>query len=113
VMCTRACRGYGMGTKLGEVLPLALGLVRRHRVSIDANYMTLVINAMCLEGMAAKLEPHYNVLDAARPLLSVYRRVPRSLFRVLSPALGMLKRARDRRMTRCLMNHEIKKDCTR
>ena len=65
--------------------------------------MTLVINAMCLDGMAARLEPGYNVLDAARPLLAAHRRVPRALFRPLySLVLARLKRAGDRRVQRRL-----------
>ena len=35
--------------------------------------MTLVMNVLCLEGMAGALLPDYNVLDAARPLLTSKR----------------------------------------
>ena len=35
-----------------QVLRGVLGLVRTHRVSLDANYMTLVMNILVLEGMA-------------------------------------------------------------
>ena len=47
-----------------------LGLIREHRVSIGVNYATLFVNALALDGMAAVLYPTYNVLDAARPLLT-------------------------------------------
>ena len=36
----------------GEVLRGVLGLVRVHKVTLDANYMTLVMNVLVLEGMA-------------------------------------------------------------
>ena len=51
------CRGYGTGVKFGEVLRGVLTLVRTHRVTLDANYMTLVMNVLCLEGMARALLP--------------------------------------------------------
>lgn len=59
-----------MPSLLAPVLRGVLSLVRKHRVSLDANYMTLVMNVLCLEGMAAALLPNYNVLDAARRALS-------------------------------------------
>jgi predicted unusual protein kinase regulating ubiquinone biosynthesis (AarF/ABC1/UbiB family) len=36
------CRGYGTGVDVGHVLRGVLGLVRKHRVRIDANFATLV-----------------------------------------------------------------------
>ena len=39
--------------------------------------VTLVVNALCLEGMARELEPEYNVMDAAEPLLATYGRYRR------------------------------------
>ena len=51
------CRGFGTNVKFGEVLRGVLNLVRTHRVSIEANYMTLVMNVLCLEGMARALLP--------------------------------------------------------
>jgi hypothetical protein len=38
------CRGFGTGIQFGEVLRGVLTLVRKHGVSVDANYMTLVTN---------------------------------------------------------------------
>jgi predicted unusual protein kinase regulating ubiquinone biosynthesis (AarF/ABC1/UbiB family) len=39
------CRGYGTNVDVGHVLRGVLGLVRKHRVRIDANFATLVRNA--------------------------------------------------------------------
>ena len=89
------CKGYGTGVHFGDVLRGVLNLVRRHRVALDANYMTLVMNVLCLEGMAGALLPDYNVLDAARPLLATHRRLPRPLFRAVLPIVCRLKRIRD------------------
>ena len=63
---------------------------------LDANYMTLVMNVLCLEGMAQALLPSYNVLDMARPLLDAHKLLPRPLFGVALPAVVALKRLRDR-----------------
>ena len=90
------CRGFGTGVEFGSVLRGVLGLVRTHRVALDANYMTLVMNVLCLEGMAQALLPSYNVLDMARPLLDAHKLLPRPLFGVALPAVVALKRLRDR-----------------
>ena len=90
------CRGYGTGVKFGDVLRGVLNLVRKHRVALDANYMTLVMNVLCLEGMARVLLPEYNVLDAARPLLTTHKWLPRPIFRLALPLVCQLKRLRDR-----------------
>mmetsp|Transcript_45464 Transcript_45464/g.142200 ORF Transcript_45464/g.142200 Transcript_45464/m.142200 type:complete len:441 (-) Transcript_45464:194-1516(-) len=92
----RRCRGYGTGIQFGEVLRGVLALVRDRGVTIDANYMTLVTNVLCLEGMAGTLVPEYNVLDAARPLLDAHRALPRPLFRLAMPLVASLKRVKDR-----------------
>jgi aarF domain-containing kinase len=68
----KQCRGYGTDVEVGEVLRGILSLIRKHRVRIDANYATLVVNALCVESMAQKVCPDYNVLDAAEPLLRSY-----------------------------------------
>lgn len=68
------CRGYGTGVDVGHVLRGVLGLIRKHRVRIDANFATLVINCLCIESLARRVCPNYNVLDAARPLFQGYRR---------------------------------------
>jgi aarF domain-containing kinase len=74
------CRGYGTDVDLGAVLRGILTLVRKHRVTIEANYATLVMNALCLDGMAKVLLPAYNVLDAAKPLLRLHRACKRLPF---------------------------------
>jgi predicted unusual protein kinase regulating ubiquinone biosynthesis (AarF/ABC1/UbiB family) len=68
------CRGYGNNVDVGVVLQSILGVIRDHRVRIDANYATLVINAMCVESLGKRVCPTYNVLEAARPLLQTYRK---------------------------------------
>ena len=68
------CRGYGTNVDVGHVLRGVLSLIRKHRVRIDANFATLVINCLCLESLGRGVCPTYNVLDAGRPLLQGYRR---------------------------------------
>ena len=77
--------------------------MQRSRVRIGANYMTLVVNAMCLDGMAQALAPGYNVLDAAAPLLKAWSfaettppKVRKGIEAVLFPLAARVKRARDR-----------------
>lgn len=72
---SKKCRGYGTNVHVGEVLRGVLGLIRKHHVRIDANFATLVINVLCIESLARRVCPDYNVLDAARPLLQGYRRL--------------------------------------
>ncbi|KAL3914780.1 MAG: hypothetical protein SGILL_005959, partial [Bacillariaceae sp.] len=69
------CQGYGHNVNVGDVLTSILGLIRTHHVRIDANYATLVINAMCVESLARRVCPSYNVLEAARPMLQAYRKM--------------------------------------
>jgi hypothetical protein len=42
------CRGYDSGVEFGDVVRGVLQLVRVHRVRINANYATLIVNALCL-----------------------------------------------------------------
>jgi len=67
------CKGYRTGVDVGHVLRGVLGLIRKHRVRIDANFATLVVNCLCVESLARQVCPSYNVLDAAEPLLRGYR----------------------------------------
>jgi aarF domain-containing kinase len=69
------------------VLRGILTLVRKHRVTIEANYATLVMNALCLDGMAKVLLPSYNVLDAAKPLLRLHRACKRLPFGLADPII--------------------------
>jgi hypothetical protein len=57
-------------------------LVQLHRVSIGANYAALLMNLICLDGMAQQLLPVYNVLDGAKLPLRLHR-VIRRLLRIL------------------------------
>jgi len=91
----KSCRGYGTDVNFGEVLRGVLNIVRKHRVTIDANYMTLVTNCLCLDGMALELLPSVNVLDLARPLLATSRWVPRAVFKRTLPLLLAIKRLGD------------------
>lgn len=67
------CRGYGTNVDVGHVLRGVLGLIRKHHVRIDANFATLVVNALCVESLSREVCPNYNLLDAAKPLLKSYR----------------------------------------
>jgi len=68
----RICKGYGTNVDVGEVLRGVLNLIRIHKIRIDANYATLVVNALCVISMAYKFVPEYNVLDASKPLFEAY-----------------------------------------
>jgi len=50
-----------------------LQLVQKHEVSIGANYAALLMNLICLDGMAKQLMPSYNVLDGAMGPLRLHR----------------------------------------
>ena len=77
-MFSERCRGYGTGVDVGDVLRGVLKLIRKHHVRIDANYATLVVNALCVEGLARRVCPSYNVLDGSRPLLKSFRNICQS-----------------------------------
>ena len=116
-----SCRGYGTGVDFGEVVRGVLTLIRAHRVRISAVYATLIVNALCLDGMAGDLLPGYSVLDGARPLLSTHRwlvsdrgaprrtawwrpRLGPALFRrVCLPVAWRLKKIHDARVKRGIM----------
>ena len=102
------CRGYGTGIHLGDVLRSTLDLVRRFQVTIGANYMTLVVNALCLEGMARELEPGYNVMDAAKPLLATHGRLPQPVFLAMLPLMQTVKAAHDRTVMRRLERQDAR-----
>lgn len=69
------CKGYGTHVDVGHVLRGVLGLIRKHRVRIDANYATLAVNCLCVESLARRVCPEYNLLDAAKPLLQKYGKI--------------------------------------
>lgn len=49
-----------------------LALARRHGVSIDSCYASLVISVCVLVGFAKALDPAVNLMDAATPTLLAY-----------------------------------------
>jgi aarF domain-containing kinase len=69
------CRGYHTNVDVGHVLRGILSMIRKHHVRIDANYATLVVNALCVESLARRVCPSYNVLDASKPMLQTYRKI--------------------------------------
>jgi len=107
------CRGYGTNVDFGEVVRGVLGVVKKHHVQMGANYATLVVNALCIESLAKRVCPSYNVLDASKPLLRAYHVIPyensaakgsfvanrpmlkRSLIRLATPFLYMQKNFND------------------
>lgn len=110
------CGGYGTHVDFGHVVRGVLELVRKHKVRVDANYATLIINALCLDGLAHDFYPTYSVLDGAKPLLQIHRRLVstrgrcrnprptgRFLFRRLClPVAWRLKHLHDRSLLRRL-----------
>ncbi len=118
VLFTERCRGYGTNVDVGDVLRGVLGLVRKHQVRINANYATLVVNVLCIEAMAKKLLPKYNVLDGGRPLLQAYRKilcykpkskVRRALFRMWMPIAHICKARNDNKFFKKLSRKDLKK----
>lgn len=75
VLFAAECKGYGTHVDVGNVLKGLLTLIRKHEITVDANFATLVINLLCIEGLAQRAWPQYNPLDAAKPILTAYRRL--------------------------------------
>jgi predicted unusual protein kinase regulating ubiquinone biosynthesis (AarF/ABC1/UbiB family) len=97
------CRGYNTGVDIGVVLRETLARVRLFHVRVDVNYATLLINLLCLEGIAGALLPSYNILDRAAPLLAPHsNRFVRPVFRRLFPLLLALKRRGEGALFRAL-----------
>ena len=97
------CRGYNTGVDIGVVLREVLARVREFHVRVDVNYATLLINLLCLEGIAGALLPSYNILDRAAPLLAPHsNRIVRPVFRRVFPLLLALKRRGEGALFRAL-----------
>lgn len=103
------CKGYGTNTGVGIVLRGILNLVRIHKVTIESNYATLVMNALCLDGLSSMLLPAYNVLDGAKSLLRLNRfsrKLPRFLAKPMMkaalPIVQVVKRFEDRKFLKRL-----------
>ena len=97
----QTCRGYGTNVIVGDVLRGILNLVRVHQLSIDINYATLVMNVLCLDGLARSLLPEYNIVDAAKILLKYHRickksRLGLTIFRSSVSIMRLLKKRLDR-----------------
>jgi predicted unusual protein kinase regulating ubiquinone biosynthesis (AarF/ABC1/UbiB family) len=69
------CQGYHTNVDVGHVLRGILSMIRKHGVRVDTNYATLVVNALCVESLARRVCPSYNVLDASKPMLESYRKI--------------------------------------
>ena len=81
------CRGYGTGVVLGELLQAVLEGLRRYRVRVDAQYATSIVNLLCVESVAASLDPGFNLLDESEMLLKAHSILGRE---ALSVAVTML-----------------------
>jgi len=96
-------RGYGTNVDIGEVLRGILTLIRKHRITIDTNYATLVMNALCLDSLAKSLLPSYSILDGAKLLLRLNRRskklpsfVRSFAMKIIFPTMLRMKSMQDR-----------------
>lgn len=58
---------------------------------------------LCLEGLATTLQPTYNILDGARPLLQGYNKLTKNLF----PVALILKRFVDHRTYQAAVHREL------
>jgi len=101
------CRGYGTGVDFGDVVRGLLELLRKHKVRIDANYATLIINALCLDGLAKDLYPSYSVLDGAKPLLVIHRFLCGKQDKVENNNKGILTAIAPRRRLGSLVFHRL------
>ncbi|CAM9506594.1 unnamed protein product [Chrysoparadoxa australica] len=95
-----SCRGYNTGVDVGEVLRGCLKIIRKHHVRIDVNYATLIMNILCLDGLAKTLWPEYSILDASRPLLEAHAKFSKRTFMRLLPLLHMAKVRKDQKFLR-------------
>mmetsp|Transcript_24674 Transcript_24674/g.58714 ORF Transcript_24674/g.58714 Transcript_24674/m.58714 type:complete len:710 (-) Transcript_24674:29-2158(-) len=82
------CKGFGTGVDVGEVLRGVLNGLRVHRVRIDAQYATSVVNLLCVESVAAALDPSFNLLDESEYLLRFHTMLGRERLALLMSFLG-------------------------
>lgn len=54
---------------VGQFLANVMATVRRHRVSIEPKFSTLVVGTIVLEGLGKQLDPNLNIFGYAQPLL--------------------------------------------
>jgi len=55
--------------EVGLFISRVLNTVRRYRVKIEANFATLIIATVILEGIGRQLDPEINILDESIPIL--------------------------------------------
>mmetsp|Transcript_15255 Transcript_15255/g.20137 ORF Transcript_15255/g.20137 Transcript_15255/m.20137 type:complete len:587 (+) Transcript_15255:70-1830(+) len=108
------CRGYGTGTQVADVLCGALTLIRKHQVRIDANYATLIMNILCLDGLVQDLQPEYSIIDGAKVLLDMHSilkwpLVGKLVFRIGYPLAELWKKRSDRRFWKHLQKTRVKR----
>jgi aarF domain-containing kinase len=99
VLFGKVCKGYHHNVQIGTVLKGILNLVRIHQVTIEANYATLVMNALCLESLATNLMPSYNILDGAKQMLQFHGATKKfvgvGVFKRLVPLAQAIKNLKD------------------
>jgi aarF domain-containing kinase len=69
---------------MDAVLKAVLALARRHEVSIDSCYASLVIAVCVIVGFATSLDPRVNLVDAAAPCLLLHSLTGRVMGRMYS-----------------------------
>eukprot|EP01040_Poterioochromonas_malhamensis_P004695 gene4695-5031_t len=111
----RVAKGYGTDVSLGLVLREVLNLLRHYHITVEANYATLLMNVLCLDGMAHSILPTYNLLDGAKILLQFHRKMknlPHSLASVVKkvslPVLLWLKKRTDEKFLKQLKSIPLK-----
>ncbi|MEW5303193.1 MAG: hypothetical protein WDW36_005909 [Sanguina aurantia] len=60
------------GIDLDHVMKQVLLLVRKHSVSVDSSYASLLMAVVVIVGFAAALDPCVNIMDAAAPCLLLH-----------------------------------------
>jgi aarF domain-containing kinase len=81
------CRGYGKNCQLDFVVRGILRAVYLNRVSIEGRYAELFTNVLCIEGLAHDLDPRFNLLDCAFPLLRAHQLLGDRTFRTIFSSL--------------------------
>ena len=55
--------------KIGDVLQEVLGMVRRHHVRLEGDFVNVVISILLLEGIGRSLDPDLDLLSSSLPIL--------------------------------------------
>jgi predicted unusual protein kinase regulating ubiquinone biosynthesis (AarF/ABC1/UbiB family) len=72
------------GVDLDGVMKEVLRLARKHQVTIDSSYASLVIAVCVIVGFATSLDPRVNLVDAAVPALLMHNLTGRVMGRLYS-----------------------------